>query len=244
MDGGFQAYEYRLADQEVTDIQLPDMGNGGDGFDIFICQAMPGMDFQADAFAIDRRLADLFQQPVTLRAGRIGISAGMQFHHRCAQRARGIELTAVRLDEHGDTDTRRPQRRYDGLQAIVLAHRIDAALGGALLALFRHDAGGMGPMLQGNRRHLVGRRHFQIERNGQRLAEPGDIVIGNMAPVFAQVGGDAVGAGGLRQDGGAHRIGIVAAARLTHGRHMIDIHAEAQLGHAKFPFKRVPGSPA
>ena len=67
----------------------------------------------------------------------------MQFHHRRAQRARGVELAAVGLDEHGDADARRTQRRDDRLQTIVLAGRVDAAFGGALLALFRHDAGRM-----------------------------------------------------------------------------------------------------
>ena len=60
------------------------------------------------------------------------------------------------------------------------------------------------------------------------LLQPRDIVVGNMPAVFAQMRGDAVGAGRLRQDGGAHRIGIVAAARIAHGGDVIDVDAEAQ----------------
>jgi hypothetical protein len=45
---------------------------------------------------------------------------------------------------------------------------------------------------------------------------------------------DTVGAGRLRQDGGAHRIGIVAATGLPHRGDMIDIHAQAKLAHAIF----------
>ena len=63
-----------------------------------------------------------------------------------------------------------PSAATMGLQAVVLAGRVDAALGGALLALLRHDAGGMRPGLERDGQHLVGRRHFQIERNLQRLA--------------------------------------------------------------------------
>ena len=95
----------------------------------------------------------------------------------------------------------------------MLARRVDAAFSGALLALFRHDAGGMRPGLERDLQHLIGRRHFQVQRNGQRLGEPRNIVIGNMAPVFAQMRGDAVGARILRQDCSAHRIGIVATTR-------------------------------
>src|SRR4051812_38467062 len=59
-----------------------------------------------------------------------------------------------------------------------------------------------------------------------------------MAPVFAQMRGNAVGAGFLRQQRGAHRIGIVAAARIAHRGDMIDVDAEAELGHAN---PRLPG---
>jgi hypothetical protein len=45
------------------------------------------------------------------------------------------------------------------------------------------------------------------------------------------MGGDAVGAGGLGQSGGAHRIGIAAAARVTDGSDMVDVDAEAEMGH-------------
>jgi len=43
-------------------------------------------------------------------------------------------------------------------------HGIEAALRGALLTALRHDAAGMGPRLEGNRQHLLGGSHFQIER--------------------------------------------------------------------------------
>ncbi len=68
------------------------------------------------------------------------------------------------------------------------------AFGGALLALLRHDAGGMRLGAQRDGQHFVRRRHFQIEGNFYLAAEAGDIVVGNMPPVFPQMGGDAVGA--------------------------------------------------
>ena len=114
----------------------------------------------------------------------------------------------------------------------MLARCIDAAFGGALLALLRHDAGGMRPGLERDLQHLVGRRHFQVQRNGQRLGEPRNIVIGNMSPVFAQVRGNTVGARILRQDCGAHRIGIVPTTRVTHCGDVIDVDAEPKLAHA------------
>ena len=49
----------------------------------------------------------------------------------------------------------------------------------------------------------------------------------DVAAILAQMRGDAVGAGGDRDLGGVHRIGMPAAARVAHGRDMIDVDAEA-----------------
>src|SRR6185437_7177443 len=80
--------------------------------------------------------------------------------------------------------------------------------------------------------------HFQIQRNGQRLRQARDVVVGDMPPVFAQMRGDAVGARRLSQNGGTHRIGIVAAPCIAHRGDVIDVDAQAQLAHAS---PRLPG---
>ncbi len=59
------------------------------------------------------------------------------------------------------------------------------------------------------------------------MLEADDIVINDMAAIFAQMGGDAVGAGGDRDLRGFHRVGVFAAARIAQGRDMIDIDPEA-----------------
>jgi hypothetical protein len=80
--------------------------------------------------------------------------------------------------------------------------------------------------LAGDAGHFRGRRHFEIERFCDALFEPDDIVVDDMAAVLAQMRGDAVGAGGNRDLGGPHRIGVMAAARVAHGRDVIDVDAE------------------
>jgi hypothetical protein len=66
--------------------------------------------------------------------------------------------------------------------------------------------------------HLVGRRHLEVERDGQ-LGQPLDIVVADMAPVLAQMRGDAVGARLGRDQRGAHRIGIAPRAHCGRSRH-------------------------
>ena len=54
--------------------------------------------------------------------------------------------------------------------------------------------------------------------------------VGDVPPVLAQVRGDPVGAGLGGDDRGAHRVGMIAAARVPDRRDMVDIDAEAEAG--------------
>ena len=76
--------------------------------------------------------------------------------------------------------------------------------------------------------HLLGRRHFEVQRQVDLGDQPVDVLIGDVAPVLAQMGGDAVGAGFGGDDRRAHRVGVRAAARVPDGRDMVDIDAEAE----------------
>jgi hypothetical protein len=86
----------------------------------------------------------------------------------------------------------------------------------------------MGEMVESDGHHLVGGRHFKIKGQGNFLFEPGDIVVADMAAVLAKMGGDAVASGLRHHPRRPQRGWRLAAARITQGRHMIDIDAEAQ----------------
>ncbi len=85
-----------------------------------------------------------------------------------------------------------------------------------------------GRSLKRDRGHLLGRRHFEIERLVDFGFQPRDVVVADMAAVLAQMRGDAVGARRDREFGRAHRIGMAPAARIADGGDVIDIDAEAQ----------------
>ena len=68
-----------------------------------------------------------------------------------------------------------------------------------------------------------------------------DVVVLDVAAVFAQVGGDAVGARALADDGALDGIGIVAAARLAKRRDVIDVDVEALVCHVDGPRQRCRG---
>ena len=64
-----------------------------------------------------------------------------------------------------------------------------------------------------------------------------DVAVLNVAAILAQMQGDAVGAGLLRQQRGLHRLRILAAPRLPHSGDVIDVDAEAMYEWVKPPLQ-------
>src|SRR5690606_510940 len=107
--------------------------------------------------------------PVAAR-GSFAIGAGMEFDDRRPQPGGGIELLRIRLDEERYADAGLSELEDEALQVVVPAAGVEAALRRALLAALRHDAGGMRAVAQRDRQHLLGRRHFEVERQRDLLA--------------------------------------------------------------------------
>ncbi len=93
--------------------------------------------------------------------------------------------------------------------------------------------------------HFGRRRHFEVERQPDLAHQLLDVAIADVPSVLAKMRGDAVGAGRGGRMRGAHRIGMVAAARIPDRRHMIYIHAKAQMlksGSAHCPYSSRPSA--
>jgi len=59
-----------------------------------------------------------------------------------------------------------------------------------------------------------------------QFAQAAHVVVLDVAPVFAQVHGDAVCAAEVCLDRGPDRIGFAALARFAHRRHMVNVYAK------------------
>ena len=137
-----------------------------------------------------------------------------------------------------NSDTRTPARAELGderLEMFEAADHVEAALGGALGAVFRHQAAGVRTDVERHVEHRLGRRHLEIQRLGDRRLETAHVVVVDVAAILAQMRGDPVGAGFDRQQRRPHRIGNRAAARVAHRRDVIDVHTQPQLGHGRAP---------
>ena len=112
---------------------------------------------------------------------------------------------------------------------------VEPSLGGDLLAPLRHQRDLVRPQTQGDVEHLGGAGHLEIEDGFHRCGESGDVVVLYMPAILAQVGGDAIGAGGFADDGTRHRVRTVTATRLADGRDVVDVDVEALMDHADSP---------
>ncbi len=108
----------------------------------------------------------------------------------------------------------------------MAARHVEAALGGALLALLRHQTCRVRLVAQCNCQHLLGCRHLEIQRQVDFADQALDIAVGNMPAILAQMGGDAVGTRLRGQPRCAHRIGMPATPRIADGGHVIDVDAK------------------
>ena len=95
---------------------------------------------------------------------------------------------------------------------------------------FRHEAGNVRAQFQGDGHNLGRIGHLEVEARADAFAQFPHIPILDMAPVLAQVRGDAVGPGGLAGEGCAHRVRFAPAAaaipRLAERRHVIDVYTQ------------------
>lgn len=131
----------------------------------------------------------------------------MDFDIGRANVCRRFDLRFIRIDKQGDQDAGIRQALTGIAHLVALAGDVQPAFGGHFLTLLRHRAAEVRFGFAGDRQHLFGDRHFKIHAGVQRLAQDTHIAIGNMATVFAQMHGNAVGAGLFGNESRLNRIG-------------------------------------
>ena len=142
-----------------------------------------------------------------------------------------VERPGVGVDEERGAGAGRfeaVERRADGVP-----HRgggqVEAALGGDLFALLGDERGLHRRERHRDVDHGVGGREFEVDAGTNRLGQEAHVAVVDVAPILAQVDGDAVGAAQLGQHGRADRVGLVGAARLPHRGHVIDVDVEPHI---------------
>ena len=216
----------------MTDVQLHQFRNRGDGRDIVVGQPVAGVNLhpqpvcqrctpaQGGQFGLG-----LGQTPLGVQ---VGIVSGVQFDHRRADPGRGFDLAGIVADEHRHPCPRIAQGRDVMGQPVFIARHVQPALRRAFRALFWDETDRMGADAQGDGQHVFRRGAFKIQGDGQPGPQCLHIGIADVAAVFAQMGSDAIGTRRLGQQRGAQRVGPDRATGVAQGGDVVDVDAKAE----------------
>src|SRR5262249_57439665 len=102
-------------------------------------------------------------------------------------------------NEERNTNTGMLKFTHDGSKLRTLCGRVEASFSCALCPLFRHQTNRVRPGLERDADHFFCRRHFEIERLVYFCLQPCNVVVTNMAAVFAKMSRDTIPAGPDRQ---------------------------------------------
>ena len=147
----------------------------------------------------------------------------MQLDGIGARLARAGHSNGVRVDEQTHAHTKPPKSRYPVAKLNRVTRHVQAALRGDLLTPLGHERHLVGTNSPGDRQHFVRERHLEIDDAAHRLGQPLDIVVLDVPPILAKVGGDPVCPGVLANRRSDDRVRVHAAARLTECGDMIHV---------------------
>ena len=156
----------------------------------------------------------------------VRVGAGVDLADLRADHSGCLDLSDVGVDEDRRDDARRRESCHDLLQPLRLPRHVEPAFGRDFLAAFRYEHRHLGFHFHGDVDHFIGRRHFEIELDVNEIAQTTHVLVLDVAPILAQMHGDAVGAAEMRFDGRPHGIRLMRAPRLPQRRHVVDIDAE------------------
>ena len=221
----------------MPDVQLVQPRDAGDRADVRVVQRMTRVRAHAhgaDRGGGDRDLGELggggrVTDPTRMVMERMRIRTRVDLAEIKARARRGGDLPLVGVDEGAHGDPRALEPRDGVLDARFLRGDVEAAFGGDLLALLGDEHRQLGLEPDGDRDHLVGGGHLEVELGAHDRLDAREVGVLDVAAVLAEVHGDAVGAAGLGLDRGLHGIGLVGAPRLADGGDVVDVHAE--FGH-------------
>ena len=203
---------------------------------------MAGVDAQPELVGEFGAFDEAFQFLCARIAGGVGEGAGVELDVFGFQIAGGLDLVRIRVDEEADNCADGVELADRFVQGGVVREAIEPAFRGYFVAIFRNEAGIVGSDLECDGHDFRRVAHFEIELGLERFLQPEDIAILDVAAIFAQVCGDAVGSGFLRNEGGGDRVGfdqdalrITRVPRLAQGGCVVDVDAEAERHGQTFP---------
>jgi hypothetical protein len=156
----------------------------------------------------------------------VGVGAGVDLADLGADARGGFDLRQFGVDEHAGHDAGIGEAGDHFAQSRFLAGTSSPP---SVVTSWRPSGTSMaisGLSAQAMADHLVGRGHFQVELDVRQFRAGGARRILDVAAVFAQMHGDAVGAAEMGFHGGPHRVRLPGAARLAQRGDVVDVDTE------------------
>ena len=159
----------------------------------------------------------------------------MEFDDRRADGDRGFDLRSIRADEEGDLDASGLERLGRLADAGELAGDVEAAFGRDLFAGLGDEADRGRAEFQREGGHRGRAGHLQVEAHAGNRRDRVDVGVLDVAAVFTEVQGDAVGAAGEGFACEGHDVGLgvrrlvrAPIACLAQRRGVVDVDAEEE----------------
>jgi hypothetical protein len=229
--GPIEANQGGAADDAMADIQffhtweLCDWVNVPIGQPVARIHPEAKFDRQFAAFVQGSEFGGLF-----MGFAGFGVASGVEFDKLCAGVLGGFDLVGFGVDEQADGNARVLKLADDFGHAAGLSGDVESAFGGDFFAFFGDEGDVVGLDAEGDRDHFVGGGHFQIQVVTDGLAQDLDVAVLDVATVFAQVDGDAIGSREFNDRGGGDGVGFDGAAGLADRGDMVDVDAEGKQG--------------
>src|ERR1043166_966084 len=184
------ADENRAADYGVADVHRAHLRDRRHRPDIRHREAVAGIDGEANRVSAAGRFAQRLERRRVV--GEVRVATGVQLDHRRAEVAGAVHGVDRRIDEQADENAGVGQALDAATELARGRAKIQAAFGGDLLSLFRHE--GRLARLQPERDadHLVGAGHLEVENTLDLTRQPLDVGVLDVPAIFAEVGRDPI----------------------------------------------------
>jgi hypothetical protein len=157
----------------------------------------------------------------------------VEFDDRSLKGGGGIDLAGVGIEEEARDNLGLGEFFDDGTKSLNLGGGIEAALGGDFSTVFWDEADLGWLEAKGKIEHGGGGGHFEVELFAAFSAESENVIVLDVATIFAEVDGDRVGPDAEAEKGGGNGVGFRHDTRdgdavpgLPEGGEVIDVYAK------------------
>jgi hypothetical protein len=129
----------------------------------------------------------------TLGGGRVGKATGVEFDNGGLEGCGGFDLMEVWVEKEAGENFRLVEFFDDGAEGVDLGGGIETAFGGDFRTVFGNEADLGWFQAKGKIEHGGGGGHFEVELFAAFAAESENVIVLDVATIFAKVDGDRVG---------------------------------------------------